>query len=158
MTAECRAQNQLTMTDGELRLMRVLWDKGEATVGEVVDALKTRPKPAYNTVLTLLRIMEKKGYVSHRKDGRAFIFLPQGRPCRCEPQRDADARQPFLRWIAAPAHVESARGCATVSRSVETAEGAHRGGRDDGMAADVVVAGQCACRWCGGGAAMCAAA
>ena len=65
-----------TMTDGELRLMRVLWEKGQATVGEVVDALKTRPKPAYNTVLTLLRIMEKKGYVSHRKDGRAFIFLP----------------------------------------------------------------------------------
>ena len=65
------------MTDGELRLMRVLWEKGEATVGEVVDALSTRPRPAYNTVLTLLRIMEKKGYVSHRKDGRAFIFLPK---------------------------------------------------------------------------------
>jgi BlaI family transcriptional regulator, penicillinase repressor len=65
-----------TMTDGELRLMRVLWEKGQATVGEVVDELKTRPKPAYNTVLTLLRIMEKKGYVSHRKDGRAFIFSP----------------------------------------------------------------------------------
>jgi predicted transcriptional regulator len=65
------------MTDGELRLMRVLWDKGQATVGEVVEALKTRPKPAYNTVLTLLRIMEKKGYVSHRKDGRAFIFSPK---------------------------------------------------------------------------------
>ncbi len=67
----------LTLTDGELRLMRVLWDKGEATVGEVVDALKTRPRPAYNTVLTLLRIMERKGYVSHRKDGRAFVFLPK---------------------------------------------------------------------------------
>jgi predicted transcriptional regulator len=66
----------LTMTDGELRLMQVLWDRGQATVGEVVDALRTRPKPAYNTVLTLLRIMEKKGYVTHRKDGRAFIFVP----------------------------------------------------------------------------------
>ena len=66
-----------TMTDGELRLMRVLWDKGQATVGEVVDALKSRPKPAYNTVLTLLRIMERKGYVSHRKDGRAFVFQPK---------------------------------------------------------------------------------
>ena len=65
-----------TLTDGELRLMRVLWAKGQATVGEVVDALKTRPKPAYNSVLTLLRIMEKKGYVSHRKDGRAFTFVP----------------------------------------------------------------------------------
>ena len=51
----------LTMTDGELRLMRVLWDLGEASVGAVVDALKIGPKPAYNTVLTLLRIMEKKG-------------------------------------------------------------------------------------------------
>ena len=67
----------LTMTDGELRLMQVLWDKGEATVGEVVETLKTRPRPAYNTVLTLLRIMEKKGYVTHRKDGRAFVFLPK---------------------------------------------------------------------------------
>lgn len=65
-----------TMTDGELRLMRVLWEKGHATVGEVVESLETRPKPAYNTVLTLLRIMEKKGYVSHRKDGRAFVFQP----------------------------------------------------------------------------------
>jgi predicted transcriptional regulator len=66
-----------TMTDGELRLMRVLWEKGQATVGEVVEALTTGSKPAYNTVLTLLRIMERKGYVSHRKDGRAFIFLPE---------------------------------------------------------------------------------
>src|SRR5262245_34243736 len=64
------------LTDGELRLMRVLWEKREATVGEVVDSLKARPKPAYNTVLTLLRIMEKKGYVTHRKDGRAFTFMP----------------------------------------------------------------------------------
>ena len=65
-----------SLTDGELRLMRVLWDKGESTVNDVVDALKARPKPAYNSVLTLLRIMEKKGYVAHRKDGRAFIFSP----------------------------------------------------------------------------------
>ena len=56
--------------------MRVLWEKGESTVTEVVDALNTHPKPAYNTVLTLLRIMERKGYVTHRKDGRAFVFLP----------------------------------------------------------------------------------
>jgi predicted transcriptional regulator len=65
-----------TLTDGELRLMRVLWDTGESSVGEVVDALEAHPKPAYNTVLTLLRIMERKGYVTHRKDGRAFVFRP----------------------------------------------------------------------------------
>lgn len=56
--------------------MRVLWDKGEASVGDVVLALQEKPKPAYNTVLTLLRILERKGYVTHRKDGRAFVFVP----------------------------------------------------------------------------------
>jgi predicted transcriptional regulator len=56
--------------------MRVLWDRGQATVGDVVAALKDKPKPAYNSVLTLLRILERKGYVTHRKDGRAFVFLP----------------------------------------------------------------------------------
>jgi len=64
----------LTLTDGELRIMQVLWEKGQSTVGDVVDAFHTGRRPAYNTVLTLLRIMEKKGYVTHRKDGRAFIF------------------------------------------------------------------------------------
>jgi len=56
--------------------MRVLWDQGEASVGDVVEALHERPKPAYNSVLTLLRILERKGYVTHRKDGRAFVFAP----------------------------------------------------------------------------------
>jgi len=56
--------------------MRVLWDKGQATVGDVVSALKDKPKPAYNSVLTVLRILERKGYVTHKKDGRAFVFLP----------------------------------------------------------------------------------
>ena len=65
-----------TLTDGELKLMRVLWDRGQATVGDVVAALKDKPKPAYNSVLTLLRILERKGYVTHKKDGRAFVFLP----------------------------------------------------------------------------------
>lgn len=65
-----------TLTDGELRLMQVLWEKGQSTVSEVVAALKTRPRPAYNTVLTLLGIMEKKGFVTHKKDGRAFVYSP----------------------------------------------------------------------------------
>jgi predicted transcriptional regulator len=65
-----------TLTEGELRIMRVLWDKGEASVNEVVDLLKAKPKPAYNSVLTLLRILERKRYVTHRKDGRAFIYKP----------------------------------------------------------------------------------
>lgn len=64
------------LTDAELGIMRVLWARGRATVGEVVDDLDRSPKPAYNTVLTILRILEDKGYVTHEKAGRAFAYLP----------------------------------------------------------------------------------
>jgi predicted transcriptional regulator len=64
-----------SLTDGELRIMQVLWTRGRATVGDVVAGLPA-PPPAYNTVLTMLRILERKGHVTHEKDGRAFVFLP----------------------------------------------------------------------------------
>ena len=64
------------LTDAELRVMRVLWERKRATVGEVVERLAGRDKPAYNTVLTTLGILERKGYVTHEKDGRAFAYLP----------------------------------------------------------------------------------
>lgn len=57
-------------------MMRVLWDRGRATVGEVVEGIPGREKPAYNTVLTILRILERKGYVTHEKDGRAHVYVP----------------------------------------------------------------------------------
>ena len=63
-----------TLTDGELRLMRVLWRQGPSTVAAVVDAVAGANPPAYNTVQTMMRILERKGFVSHRKDGRAFVF------------------------------------------------------------------------------------
>ncbi len=65
-----------TLTDGELRLMRVLWTEARATVSEVVELLPSERRPAYTTVLTLLRILERKGYVRHEKSGRAFIYSP----------------------------------------------------------------------------------
>jgi BlaI family transcriptional regulator, penicillinase repressor len=65
-----------TLTDAELRLMNVLWDGGAATVEEVIQRVDGEPKPAHNTVLTLLRILERKGYVSHGREGRAFRFRP----------------------------------------------------------------------------------
>ncbi|MGE3176329.1 MAG: BlaI/MecI/CopY family transcriptional regulator [Vicinamibacterales bacterium] len=64
------------LTDAELRIMRVLWDRTRATVGEVVDGIEGPDRPAYNSVLTILRILERKGYVTHEKDGRAFVYLP----------------------------------------------------------------------------------
>jgi predicted transcriptional regulator len=63
-----------TLTDGELKLMRVLWRRGPSTVAAIVDAVADANPPAYNTVQTMMRILERKGFVSHRKDGRAFVF------------------------------------------------------------------------------------
>jgi BlaI family transcriptional regulator, penicillinase repressor len=65
-----------TLTDAELRLMDVLWEKGAATVGEVAGAIPNRPQLAYSTVLTTLRILEQKGYVRHGRRGRAFVYRP----------------------------------------------------------------------------------
>ena len=56
--------------------MRVLWDRKLASVGDVVSALPAKGRPAYNTVLTLLRILEDKGYIRHEKQGRAFVYSP----------------------------------------------------------------------------------
>jgi len=64
------------LTDAELRLMDVLWEKREATVSDVADALPNHPALAYSTVLTTLRILENKGFVRHTKDGRAFVYHP----------------------------------------------------------------------------------
>ena len=64
------------LTDAELKLMDVLWEKGEATVSDVADALPNNPALAYSTVLTTLRILENKGFVRHTKDGRAFVYHP----------------------------------------------------------------------------------
>jgi predicted transcriptional regulator len=64
------------LTDAELRLMEVLWRIGPGTVTDVAEALPKNVELAYSTVLTTLRILEHKGYLRHRKDGRAFIYEP----------------------------------------------------------------------------------
>ncbi|MBV9277114.1 MAG: BlaI/MecI/CopY family transcriptional regulator [Candidatus Eremiobacteraeota bacterium] len=65
-----------TLTEAELRLMEVLWQKGRATVGDVTGSLGN-PPIAYNTVLTTMRILEQKGFVRHEEEGRAFIYIPK---------------------------------------------------------------------------------
>jgi predicted transcriptional regulator len=66
-----------TLTEAELRIMNVLWDKGPATVHEVLQVLPPKPTLAYNSVLTIIRILETKGYVKHIKDRRAHIYMPR---------------------------------------------------------------------------------
>ncbi|HTT61498.1 MAG TPA: BlaI/MecI/CopY family transcriptional regulator [Bryobacteraceae bacterium] len=64
-----------TLTEAELPIMEILWQKGSAVVTDVVAGLSSSPV-AYNTVLTTLRILERKGYVRHTKEGRAFVYHP----------------------------------------------------------------------------------
>jgi predicted transcriptional regulator len=64
------------LTDAELRLMEVLWERGPATVSDVVENVHSEAPLAYSTVLTTLRILETKGYLKHRKEGRAFVYRP----------------------------------------------------------------------------------
>ncbi|MHB8145415.1 MAG: BlaI/MecI/CopY family transcriptional regulator [Vulcanimicrobiaceae bacterium] len=64
-----------TLTEAELRLMEVLWQKRHATVTQVAEALPPPPL-AYNTVLTTMRILERKGHVRHDEEGRAYVYEP----------------------------------------------------------------------------------
>lgn len=80
-----------TLTEAELRLMRLLWVRGESAVADLVQALPDDTPLAYTTVLTTIRILEKKGYVRHRQVGRAFLYTP----CVAE----HEARQSEIRHV-----------------------------------------------------------
>lgn len=64
-----------TLTNAEHRIMEVIWARGSATVADVVQAL--HGKDAYTTILTLMRILTAKGYLSTHKEGRAHVFTPR---------------------------------------------------------------------------------
>jgi predicted transcriptional regulator len=65
-----------TLTEAELRIMNVLWGKGSGTVQQVLDSITEKPALAYNSVLTTIRVLERKGYLRHLKDGRAHVYTP----------------------------------------------------------------------------------
>src|SRR5215471_14785349 len=69
-------KRSIDLTQTELRLMEIIWQKERATVSEVVEALAGPSGPAYNTVLTTMTILERKGYLRHTapKTGRAFVY------------------------------------------------------------------------------------
>lgn len=70
-----RAKSE-SLTEVEQRVMEVLWSSGSGTVSEVLATVES-PKPlAFNTVQTMLRILEQKGYVRHTEEGRAFRYFP----------------------------------------------------------------------------------
>ena len=65
-----------TLTQAELRIMEALWQNGAGTVQQVLDWMAPKPALAYNSVLTTIRILEKKGYLEHSQDGRAYVYRP----------------------------------------------------------------------------------
>jgi len=65
-----------TLTEAELRLMKILWERGESAVADVVAAMPGGSALAYTSVLTTIRVLESKGYLRHRQQGRAFLYSP----------------------------------------------------------------------------------
>lgn len=63
------------LTKAEEDIMQILWDLGEANVASIVDQFP-EPKPAYNTVSTIVRILESKEFVDYRKEGRGHVYFP----------------------------------------------------------------------------------
>lgn len=66
---------QQELTKAELELMQVIWDKEKVLVHDILDVLP-EPKPAYNTVSTIVRILEQKGFVGHKAYGRTYEYFP----------------------------------------------------------------------------------
>jgi predicted transcriptional regulator len=69
-------RKSITLTEAELRLMKMLWTRGESAVSDLVAAMPEGETLAYTSVLTTVRILEQKGYVRHRQEGRAFMYSP----------------------------------------------------------------------------------
>ena len=69
-------KNMKSLTKAEEQVMQILWDLKEGVGKDVVDGFDG-PKPAYTTVATVLTILEKKGFVAHKKVGNVNLFLPE---------------------------------------------------------------------------------
>lgn len=64
------------LTENELEIMQVLWQMAPLKVGEILERITRRPKPAYTSLMTLVQIMDRKGYVRHEQEGKAFVYYP----------------------------------------------------------------------------------
>lgn len=63
------------LTRAELEIMQVLWARGAVVIHDILDEME-EPKPAYNTVSTIVRILEKKGFISHKAYGKTHEYFP----------------------------------------------------------------------------------
>jgi len=65
-----------TLTPNELEIMKVVWSRGHATVRDVYEALLEQRKIAYTTVMTMMNVLEKKGHLRKKPEGRSFLYRP----------------------------------------------------------------------------------
>jgi predicted transcriptional regulator len=65
---------QIKLGRVELQIMNVVWEKGTATVSDVKEALSRGRKPAYSTILTMMRKLEVKGYLEHEVQERTYVY------------------------------------------------------------------------------------
>jgi BlaI family penicillinase repressor len=65
-----------TLTPQELEIMKVVWSRGPATVRDVYEALLADRKIAYTTVMTMMNVLEKKGHLRKKAEGRSFLYRP----------------------------------------------------------------------------------
>jgi BlaI family penicillinase repressor len=71
-----RKNSEIRLGRLELQIMSVVWERGKATVHNVKDALSRGRKPAYSTILTMMRKLEAKGYLAHDVQERSYIYYP----------------------------------------------------------------------------------
>ncbi|MEJ2247250.1 MAG: BlaI/MecI/CopY family transcriptional regulator, partial [Acidobacteriota bacterium] len=71
-----KEMNSILLTRQELQIMKVIWERGAATVKNVYAVISKRKPTAYTTILTIMGILESKGVLTHTKSGRAFIYRP----------------------------------------------------------------------------------
>ncbi|WP_316769292.1 BlaI/MecI/CopY family transcriptional regulator [Pedobacter frigiditerrae] len=64
------------LTKAEERIMQVLWKLQNAFVKDIIDELEEEPKPPYNTISSIVRLLEKKGYVSYKAYGKTYEYFP----------------------------------------------------------------------------------
>jgi len=94
-----RSQPPVMPTAGEHELLEILWRLGEGTIDDILRGSGEIPPPNYKTVQTLLRIMESKRLVTHRLQGRAFVYKAQVRPRSGKsPFHTRDAAKPLWRF------------------------------------------------------------
>ncbi len=71
-----QSEQEIRLGKLELSIMKVVWRRGKATVQDVMDAISRNRKPAYSTILTMMRKLEVKGYLEHEEEGRTYVYSP----------------------------------------------------------------------------------